>query len=282
MEIVVGNDTAFFEDVLRNELLKRQRQNKSYSLRAFARFLDLNSAELSMILRSQRGMTKEKAERVCDRLELSPIDRESFFQSIKNRKKKNDDNSDNSLATYKERNSIKLDESYFEIISEWEHFAILSLMDNKDFASDLNWISNRLNLTISRLNRCIKNLENCGLIINKNGHLSKSYTDYKTTEDVISPALRKSHKEALELAGEKLISIPTESRDYSSRTLSIKVTDLPKAKELIREFRNKFAEMIDSQEGEEVYQLNLQFMPLTNLGFGNKKSIDKNSHKEKK
>src|SRR5438270_13729730 len=57
---------------LQEELLRRCRSNPGYSLRAFARALQVNPASLSRMLRGERVISEEMKERLAIRLGLGP------------------------------------------------------------------------------------------------------------------------------------------------------------------------------------------------------------------
>ncbi|MEQ1664899.1 MAG: DUF4423 domain-containing protein, partial [Bdellovibrionales bacterium] len=53
-------------------------------------------------------------------------------------------------------------------------------------------------------------------------------------------------------------------RDITGITISMKKENLPKVKELIRQFRLNISKNFESLgDGDEVYQMNIQFIPLT-------------------
>ncbi len=60
-----------FAAVLRAELTRRCARNPSYSLRAFARALDVDHATLSQMLRGRRTLTREAIEQLGARLGLA-------------------------------------------------------------------------------------------------------------------------------------------------------------------------------------------------------------------
>ncbi len=260
----------YFVRVLQSEFNSRLRKNSGYSLRAFAKHLLLNPAELSLILRNKRGMTDQKAERITKILCLSPKEKEAFLNSLaasrrKTRSKQLEDSKKNPIE-------IEETELTFKIISEWEHFAILSLMDNCDFTCCNEWISERLGIPKLRTEECIRNLEESGYLKTKVNGLNKVYEkvhkDLKTTEDVLSVALMKSHLENSDIAKKKLREVPLELRDFSSVTISLNKKNLTDAKKIIRKFRKEFAELLDSSSGDHVYQINLQLFPLTKIDRG--------------
>ena len=60
----------------------RKKRNSKYSLRRYARDLELTPMHLSYILRGQRGLSRKKAEVVATVLRLSYKDRKKFLQIV--------------------------------------------------------------------------------------------------------------------------------------------------------------------------------------------------------
>lgn len=69
--------------------------------------------------------------------------------------------------------------------------------------------------------------------------------------------------ETLEIGKNKLEEIEVELRDFSSATVAIDLEKLPEAKTIIREFRQKMSALLRDGEKTDVYQLAIQFYPLT-------------------
>lgn len=76
----------------------RKRRNPRYSLRKYAKDLELTPMHLSYILRGQRGLSRKKAEVIAKVLRLSYADRKKFLQIV----------SALSARAYRERNLAQL------------------------------------------------------------------------------------------------------------------------------------------------------------------------------
>ncbi len=258
-------NAPFFLHKLREEFGLRQKNNINYSLRGFARFLEIQPPTLSAVLNEKRPLPYHIAERVAQRLQLSPSEKLRFINSIKNRSLQN--KKDASQFSQTSPYQLK-EEAHFKVISEWEHYAILSLCRLNKFKSDPQWIAQQLGITIERTKTCIENLVDSGLLSVNNGKLERVYSSVNTSSDVISSALKKAHREAIRLAFEKLEIIPIELRDFSTNTFPIKKENLLEAKLMIQQFNKDFSRFIESEEGDHVYQINIQFFPLTDITGG--------------
>ena len=159
-----------------------------------------------------------------------------------------------------------VDENHYNILSKWEYYGLLTLLECDDFCSDHDWIANRLNLKKDRVNEVIKGLISAKLIEqNLAGEYKLTQGPLRTTEDINSKALKTSHLETLDIGKEKLESIDVELRDYSSMTVAIDPSKLQEAKSIIREFRQKMGSLLRDGDRTEVYQMAIQLYPLTNV-----------------
>ena len=82
---------AQLRDVLQRELLRRQSHNSSYSLRSFARHLQVQPAALSEILRGKRLVGRRLAERLFQRIPLDDGVAEEILGRIRVRRRPGSD-----------------------------------------------------------------------------------------------------------------------------------------------------------------------------------------------
>ena len=256
------SNNDFYVLKIKEDLSRKQKLNPHYSLRAYARHLGLHSATLSMVLKGQRSLPAKNITQVAQKLSLTPKDQTLFFESFYKIKAKLDD----IKIDFANEDRFMLDESNHKIIAEWEHYAVLTLFDLTEFEPSTNEISERLNITVNRAEVVLNNLFTAGLVkTNELGKLTTTHANVRTTSDIKSNALKQSHLENLELAKQKLEEIEVALRDFSSTTVAIDLEKLPEAKSIIREFRQKMTALLRDGEKTEVYQLAIQFYPLTNI-----------------
>jgi len=252
-------DEPFYLHTLREFLASRQRKNSAYSLRAFAKDLEIDSSNLSAVLQNKRALPHKRANYIARKLKLSPQAHALFIASTL-RKKMNLD----SIQVANDVKNYLLDEKYFKVISEWEYYAFLQLLRLKGFQANYEWIAKRLNISQTRARTVIRHLLDLEFIKedNQKGYV-RATPSLETSEDVESQALRASHRECLEIGKNKLESVPIELRDFSSVTMAINSKKIPQAKAIIREFQEKLHALLSSDLQDEVYQLNCQLFPLT-------------------
>lgn len=82
------NKTSDFRQFLEDELARRTQSSPRYSLRAFARHLDVDSSFLSKILNGKRTVTVRTIRMFGERLNLQPEELQKFGEISKERKMK--------------------------------------------------------------------------------------------------------------------------------------------------------------------------------------------------
>ena len=94
----------------------------------------------------------------------------------------------------------------------------------------------------------------------------------KTTNDIHSEAIKRYHEQMLDNAKEAIRKIDVNSREYTSSTFTMRSSNIPKAKELVREFREKFTKLLEEENGDGTFHIQVQFFPLTKLEVRNEKA----------
>lgn len=268
---------ALHIQILRNDYEVKRKRNAAFSMRSYARFLDIEASSLLSILKGKRKIPKTKIESIAERLSLTGKQKKMFVQSNLN------ETGEAAFAsqTPNDEKFLLKEEAHFTVVAEWEHYAILSLLEVKDFKPDVKWIASRLGLDVSRAQHCLNNLFTADLI-KKNGtkleltHKSGVFTD----GDLMRKAIEKSTIEDIEQALTKFPETDRAVRDFSSGTMTVNVKDVPELKKMIRDFRKKLISFAEFEEGEEVYKLNVQFFPVTELK-DNRSIKTKTNNKEK-
>jgi uncharacterized protein (TIGR02147 family) len=236
-------------------------------MRAYAKFLQLDSSSLTAIFKRKRSLPTTKAKSVASRLKLAPCDAEKFVMSV--RQSKANLMKLAGIAATEDAETLQ-EQHHFQIIAEWEHYAVLTLMKVKDFESDSAWIAKRLGIPQIRAQNVLDRLISTGLVVcnESPAEFKPSSARFNTSEDVLSASLQKCHKEALEMGVQKLESVGVLDRDYSCETIAVDRERLPEAKAMIREFRRKMGALLAGENPREVYHLCLQLYPVTQIESG--------------
>lgn len=217
---------------------------------------------LSSIMNGKRNVSRDLAERITRSLLLDPQKRSEILELFPEKKKNKKEKSDVQFTS----RYLELEASKFKMIAEWEHYAVLSLMNTKNFQDDFGWISERLGITESRAIEVIKRLLEVGLIKrNEHDKLVRTQASVRSSDDTVNLSLRKSHESTLELARDSLNRDDIHERDFTYMTLALNPEKITIAKEMIRKFQDELAEILESGDQKEVYRFSTQLFPMTKL-----------------
>lgn len=242
-----------FQEILRNELVARNRSNPRYSLRAFAKSLQVEPSALSQMLSGRRPITEKMKLRLGMALGFSAAELGQITVS----------SSLGRVPGYQ-----KIDEDQLDVIADWYHYAVLELTYLADFKSDAGWVAKRLGLIPTEARIAIDRLFRLGFLSKtKKGTWVDSSKDGKLTHispGATSAAARKHQIQLLDLSKKSVQEVDVQKRNHTSMTVAVNLVDLPAAVNRIAEFRRQFAEEFQStRKAEEVYQLQISLFPLT-------------------
>jgi plasmid maintenance system antidote protein VapI len=238
-----------FLNYLETEFLRIRKKNQNYSLRSYAKMLDISPGALSALLNRSRPLTSKMMDKLGHQLGLKPIQWQEFQLSDKE-------------YDFLEK---KLDSQ----ISSWKFDAILELLQVQDFESNPKYVGKKLGLNVVEATTLIKLLQKLNLIkTDKNNrwidNTTGNYTNALPCET--NESRRQHQKELLLKSIESLDECPVTLRDHSSMTLAIHTQDLPKAREIIKKFRREFDKELGKRNSKDsVYQLTVSFFPLTKI-----------------
>lgn len=246
----------------------RVKKNPGYSLRAFARDLEMPVSKLSEVLRGRRGISRKAGLRIAEIIHLSKEETEYFVAWIEleharselRRKRAQD-----IVAAHEAMRSFgQIDLERFRVIADWYHLAILELTRTKGFQSNAKWIAGRLGISEADASAAVKRLIGFELLREtEGGDWVPTSGNLATPSGIPSEKIREHHCQILDRAKNALEKTPIEKRDFSTVTLAVDSSQIEKARALLKEFRRRFAEEIQSVEvRDRVYVLGLQFFPL--------------------
>lgn len=250
------------------ELERRVQTNSRYTLRAFARHLSLSPGELSEVLRGKRALGTRALTRVGQALGLNATEsRHLTVLAQMDKELKSGEKSPLKLDSSflgELQPELRLSEERFAVVAEWYHSAILNLSEIQGFRWDERWISRRLGIGISQATLAIKRLERLGLLKKKpKGGYEKQDSYFTAGGEAPSAAVRKFHRQMLELALKALDFQKMEEREIAGATLSIAQSNLPYIKKDISDFLDQLVAKYGARgKKDTVYHLELAFFRL--------------------
>lgn len=239
--------------LLRDELSRRTAKNSRYSLRSFAKSLGLSHTTLSLTLSGKRPLSRKAALQIADRLCLEPDLAAAFVGASPSPRQQ---------GAQTNFQTIELDT--FQLISDWVHYAILSLLEIEGSRFEAKWIAKRLGTGEAGVKMAMDRLVSMGLVTEEGGRWKQTALPIKVDNKISTAATRRFQRQLMEKAMESLENDPVEHRDFTSMTLSFDPRHLPYAKERIKQFRRELTAELESRgTPKEVYNMTFQVYPLT-------------------
>jgi uncharacterized protein (TIGR02147 family) len=246
-----------FRAYLQNEFSRRLAANSQYSLRAYARALDIAPSALSAILNNKRPLTDKAIQRLAPKVGVSPQVAQKYLQS-KSRP-----------PAYQH-----LADDEYEVLSSGIHNALLELIKTKDFDGREETMAKRLGVPPTEIKIALQRLERLK-VLDRSGGIWRDLTNGFTSrlkENYTDAARRAMQVSLLEKSIAAVKEVPIELRNHTSMTFAINPADLPEAVEKIKKFRREMDRYFDAAEEKgEVYQLSVSLFPLTKPLKGKKK-----------
>ncbi len=241
---------------LENLLAEKIKKNPQFSLRAFARLVDVSPAVLSRVLSGKRKMTFNLATRIADALHMGPMERETLYSFFTD--------PDGAEDSQEDRHEKELSIDVFNAMKEWYHYGITQLLYIDSFSEDPKWIAKMLSITEIEAKMAIDRLLRLEILDrDENGKLFRTATHLSTSTDIASAGIRHFQKQILEKSIVSLENDDLLERDITSITIAINEDRIPEAKKEIMRFRKKMAEFLAEGEKTRVYNLGVHLIPLS-------------------
>lgn len=263
-------ETLNYRHLLKKELSERAAKNQSYSLRAFARDLEVEPAQLSRVLKGTQNISLQSAQNIARKIYKQKKEQELFLSLVALSLAKKPSEAAAALAEVKRKNiSVDYVElSWIDVISDWYHMAIAELVTLPRAPRTPQDISKYLGLSVPEVDLAIDRLLQLGILRNVGGRYRKSSHEIATPSGVPSAAIRRYHKQMIEKALESVDTQDVSERFLYGRTMTIKKADLPQLEALTREYLHRLSELSqDTEACDSLYQVNIQTF---NLKRGNK------------
>lgn len=259
-----------FRQILHKELTHRCEQNPRYSLRAFARDLNISASRLSEILNQKQGLSSGAALKIAKILGFDDRESQHFCDLVSAKHARSPkEREEAKLRLLKQDFEKERDERFhlqldaFKIISDWYHLGILELMKCKGFRHESKWISRRLGVPLIQIELALDRLVRVGLLQKLNGEFVATQKDGWVPGGIPSADIRKFHRQVLEKALQAMSMQAIQERMFTTRFLTLDRKDLPAAFSLIQEFQDRFCEQFQSEEPKDrLYCMSMQLFKI--------------------
>jgi hypothetical protein len=236
-------------NLLKIEFEKRVHKNPAFSLRAFAKKINIQQDLLSKLLNGKRGFSPSLTQKVSNFLGL--VTQQIF--------------SEMPLASELSNYSFVEDDE-FMTISHWSNFAVIEVLKLKHSIHSSDYIAEKLGLPRVQTESILERLDRLG-------YIKKSKSRYKIlkpsthwlSQDKTSAARKNYQKELLYSAISSIEDIDLSLRDNSSTLFALDSKLIPEIKYRITQFRRNLDKYIieNSKHYDQVYNLSVALFPLS-------------------
>jgi plasmid maintenance system antidote protein VapI len=253
----VGKLGERFQKYLIEEFEKKKRINPNFSLRSYARLLDIDASTLSKLMKGTRPITYKSCLKLGNKLGLGQNEIDNLVTNEL-------DSTEVEVPPYKE-----IDRKSFDLICDWFHYAILELTTLVNFQPNIAWISKVLKVNEGDVSLAVLRLRRLGILkivevdgVEKWVDASGDLTTMGIQHSI--PSLREMQRQILEKAVDAMDNVPVDLRSQTSVSFPMNRENVSKAKQLIDNFRREFSELMrSSSDCQEIYQLSLSLFPLS-------------------
>ncbi len=248
---------------LSEEFALRMEKNPNYSLRAYARSLQISAAALSEILSGKRSMSERRSQQLMNHLphaqEKIATLQESFTRSTRIKQLKKYE------TAYAEE---MLPKSQNKFMADWRYFALMSLLRTGEFKEQLDEakLAMRLNIPTSEVKHVLRELQNEDLIaVDRRGILRCVEKVFRSPPLYPKTLLDRRAKAGFKLAAQAMKD-PEKWHYVDFVTITTDVKRLEEAQNMIDDFVKRLGIFLSSGAGTEVFELSVNLFSLSRPG----------------
>lgn len=257
-----------YREDLRSEFLRRTRVRPQYSLRAFARDLELSPSRLCDLLNLKTHLSLRTARKITSYLNLSTAETENWLAQVEMMSSRSPQKRKAAMEALKslklKAQPRRLSSQEFRILSNWYMLAIVELAATGQLDTRDAYWARVLGISDSAYRQALIQLVQHQFIKQDKDSYSTVDRSHMAGDQGPSQDVREFHTQLLDQAKDRLLRAPAATRDFNARYISITPAQYENLKEKIRHLLDEA--MIEGgreTQNSQVYALTVQLFPLT-------------------
>lgn len=251
----------------------RKRHEHTYSYNRLAKAMGFRAlSTVAMVATEVRKPTPEFVCRLAGAVGFSEKERMYAETLLSLERSRTTDEKKRCLARLKilapNNSAMALDLDKFKLVSRWIHFAILEMVNLKDFSSNSKWIAGKLRFKTSEreIQNAIARLVRVGTLTwTTSGKLVRNAEHVATTNDVPNTAIRTFHRDMLHNALEAIDSQEVDERVITGVTLTTDASREKEAREFIHKCIQDYIRNFEVVGGDRTVHFSIQNFRLTEV-----------------
>lgn len=245
--------------------------DKGFTLKSFAKKLDVSASYLSMIIKGKRELSNGLINSFAIALKLTASEH-TFFETLVHFNNSKDDQSKakylermKQFKKYREHNIA--DVSLHSYMSNWLNITIREMSALDDFCDDPKWIQTKIKhpVSLTEVKKSLDFLLGANLLIkNQENKYERPNFQISCVDQIHSNALVQFHRNFLQLAGDSTVHSKSHERQLLGHCVSLDQGRFSEAKEILKDAFEKIQNLQNHQnKSEQVYSIELALFPLT-------------------
>lgn len=245
-----------FVEILLNILNERVRSNPSYSMRSFARDLNVAPSTLSEILKQKKGISVKKASEIVAALKLPDWQANHFVNLVAlnhSRSKAEKEKAKAEIELQKDKIIVgKLKENTMKSLTSTLDLAILECTYLKKFNNTPEWIAEKLKVSIKDIHESVARLQSVGLLkISEDGQWSDLSPFFSSSDGIPSESIRAFNIDILRTMEKKIINEPINDRIMKSVVFSLEEQHMIEARNILDDAIARILSLSSKSEGKK-------------------------------
>jgi len=260
--------------ILQTEFQQRKQKNKKYSLRAFAKFLGVSHALLSLVFLKKKGLSLKMADKISTKLTLSHLEKSIFINSVEkcfSRSAKKKTKASQALSElHKQKKYKSLTQATMSQIDHWAYVAVFEAIYCKK-AQTTKELCFFLDQKPSMIIKVVAYLQEISAVTEENGKFLALSSSLQTTNDIPAKAMVNYHISMAQKAIDSIQRQPVHMREFQNAILTVNHESMGEAKKMIRNFIHDFnTRFYVDNDTSQLYSL---FVSFFKMGRVNRESL---------
>ncbi|MDG0815780.1 TIGR02147 family protein [Bdellovibrio sp. PAP01] len=244
------------QEFILEQFNQRRIKNPRFSLRAFAKMLEMDPSSLSKVLKGKRIPSPDTAQRWISRLSLNTEEAQLLLQLT-------------TAPRPKKKNGLKfvqMPAEVFESNYDWYFPILLEASSIKAYNENPSLVAKALGISVEKLASDIEILKILKQLRISSKNSAMLQRNHNTTVHLplTSQKRRQIQQKYLQLAEAALNEVPFEERDNTTLTVSLSKNDIGEIKAILKKARrrvNHFA-LAREESADCVYNLTMALYPI--------------------
>lgn len=237
-----------YREILKDIFVQRVSNNPSYSLRAFARDLNLSVSYLSEVLTSKKILKATYIDQIILKLNLDENSATIFKESC--------------LFENQGKSSLKeISKEDFNDINDPLVFALLSTFFLEDFVNDIDWISEKLRISQEKCHQLINALVEKDILEIKDGQITRKSLNYIVKNFSNPEKLREFHQKCLFQIDQSLTNMPSEKIHLNHLSFAINPDKMSTFREKTDKYLDEIEKLMETGPQKDLYSLAVYLTP---------------------